>query len=171
MPITLTDIDVGLAPGDGLGDPGRTAFQAINVNNAELEAEVLIESEVDARAAVALTAFLATVNAFTKQQYIVEAELTDGANIAWNLDTAQTAFVDLGGNRTLDNPTNMKAGATYILRVIQDSSGSRTLAFGSAYLFPGGTAPTLTTAGGAVDLLSFYCDGSAMLCVPSLDFS
>lgn len=164
MGVTLTDIDVGSAPGDDTGDPGRTAFQVINANNSVLEAGVEDAAEIEVLVA-------ATVRGYSKQQYITEAELTDGASISWNLDNAQAAFVDLGGNRTLDNPTNMKAGATYILRVIQDTSGSRTLAFGNAYLFSGGTAPTLTTAGGSVDLLTFYCDGSAMLCVPALDFS
>lgn len=40
MPIDLQDVDVGLAPGDGLGDPARTAFQAINANNALLEESI-----------------------------------------------------------------------------------------------------------------------------------
>lgn len=44
------------------------------------------------------------------------------------------AKVTLGGSRMLDNPTNMTDGATYILRVIQDGAGSRTLAYGANYL-------------------------------------
>lgn len=156
MGVTLTDIDVGAAPGDGTGDPARTAFQAINTNNAALEAGVEDATEIEAIIA-------ATVRAYTKQQYFGEASLSDVANISWNLDNAQTAEVTLGGNRTLDNPTNMKAGATYILRVEQDSTGSRTLAYGTAYNWPnGGTAPVLTTTGLAIDILSFYCDGTNM---------
>jgi len=162
MGVTLIDIDVGSAPGDDTGDPGRTAFQAINTNNAELESKVEDATEIEALVA-------ATVRGYTKQQYIAESELTDGANISWNLDNEQTAFVELGGDRTLDNPTNMKAGATYILRVVQDTSGTRTLAYGAAYQFPGGTAPTLTTAGGSVDILSFYSDGTSMFGVATLD--
>ena len=49
MPVTLTDIDVGSGPDVGDGDPARTAFQAINANNTELETKVLDETEVDAR--------------------------------------------------------------------------------------------------------------------------
>lgn len=117
-----------------------------------------------------ITKVRATVNAFTKQQYFGTATLTDGANISWNLDNAQVAEVALGGNRTLDNPTNMKDGGTYILRVEQDSTGSRTLAYGTAYKWTGGTAPTLTTAGGSVDVLTFISDGTNMYGVASLDF-
>jgi hypothetical protein len=34
MPVNLLGIDVGLAPGDETGDPGRVAFQKVNVNSA-----------------------------------------------------------------------------------------------------------------------------------------
>ena len=89
--------------------------------------------------------------------------LTDGANIAWNLTSGGQAKVTLGGNRTLDNPTNLVAGASYTLRVIQDNSGSRTLAYGTAYLWPGDEPPTLTAAGNATDVLVFLCDGTSLL--------
>lgn len=114
---------------------------------------------------------LAAVQAMTGQKTFTEATLTDAANIAWNLNTAQAAKVTLAGNRTLDNPTNMKAGGTYILRVIQDGAGSRTLAYGAAYKWPGGTAPTLSTGGGAVDILTFVSDGTSMFGVSQLNFS
>lgn len=114
---------------------------------------------------------LTNPNEYTGQQNFDEQTLSDGANISWNLNTQQTATVTLAGNRTLNNPTNLKAGATYLIRVVQDGTGSRTLAYGSAYDFPGGTAPVLTSgSGGAVDLLTFYCDGTNMLGVFTGDF-
>lgn len=109
------------------------------------------------------------VNGWTGQQYFVENTLVDGANIAWNLDLNQTATVTLTDNRTLDNPTNMRAGGTHIVRVVQDATGSRTLAFGSAYKWMGGVAPTLTTTANAVDILTFYTDGTDMLGAATLD--
>lgn len=108
---------------------------------------------------------------YDKQQYVGEGTLTDAASISWDLDDDQTAAVTLGGNRTLANPSNMKAGATYILRVVQDGTGTRTLAYGNAFLWPGGTAPTLTTDADAVDILTFYSDGTYMYGVSNLDFS
>jgi hypothetical protein len=116
-------------------------------------------------------AFKNRVQAFTQQQYFAETTLTDAANIAWDLDDNQTSTVTLAGNRTLDNPTNMKAGATYILKVVQGGTGSYTLAYGTAYKFQGGVAPTLSTAIGAVDILRFYSDGTNMYGVSELDFS
>lgn len=109
-------------------------------------------------------------NEFSKTQNFNATVLTDGANISWDASSNQVAKVTLAGNRTLDNPTNLIDGATYVLRVIQDATGSRTLAYGSAYDFPGGTAPTLTAAANAVDVLTFLCDGTNMLCVSQGDF-
>ena len=124
-------------------------------------------------AATAGTDYVApgTATTFTAQQNFGSSALSDGASISWNLNTAQVAHVTLGGNRTLANPTNMVNGGTYILRVVQDGTGSRTLAYGTAYKWPGGTAPTLSTAAGAVDILTFVSDGTNMYGVAQLAFS
>jgi hypothetical protein len=88
--------------------------------------------------------------------------LTDAANIAWDLSAAPVATVTLAGNRTLDDPTNMRAGSTYALLITQDATGIRTLAYGTAYKWTDGVAPILTTTAGRKDLLTFYCDGTNM---------
>jgi len=103
------------------------------------------------------------VNIWTKQQNVAKTGLTDAEIISWDLDVAQSTKVTLTDNRTLANPSNQVEGTTYIIRVIQDSNGSRTLAFGSVYKWPEGTAPTLTTTANAVDLLCFISDGTNML--------
>ncbi len=97
--------------------------------------------------------------------------LTDGANIAWDAEAIQFASVTLGGDRVLDNPTNLVAGQRYYLLVTQDGAGTRLLTYGSAFLWPGGTAPTLTTAAGAVDLLEFISDGTSLYGDSKLNFS
>lgn len=86
--------------------------------------------------------------------------LTDGANIDWDLSAGVMATVTLGGNRTLNNPTNLKNGASYILIIKQDDTGGRTLSFGSVYKFVDGIDPTLTTGGNAIDIIAFLCDGT-----------
>lgn len=118
-----------------------------------------------------LAPLLSLVGPWTAQQYAVQVTLTDATTIAWNLDLAQAATVTLGGNRTLGNPTNMKAGGTYTLIVIQDGTGSRTLGYGSAYKWPGAITPVLTTAANAVDILTFLSDGTNMYGVVQTDFS
>lgn len=84
-----------------------------------------------------------------------ETTLTDAANISIDFATGINFLVTLAGNRTLDNPTNVKAGQSGYIRVVQDATGSRTLSFGSNYVFPSGVAPTLSVTANAEDML-FY---------------
>jgi hypothetical protein len=93
---------------------------------------------------------------------ISEQALTDAANIAWALDVRKTSTVILTDDRILDNPTNLVAGAKYILRVVQDATGTRLLTYGANYKWPGGTAPTLSTTANAIDEIEFTCDGTNM---------
>jgi len=107
---------------------------------------------------------VATVNtnSFAQQQGFGTATLTDAASISWNLQTQQVAKVTLGGSRTLAAPSNMVDGYTYILRVIQDGTGSRTLSYNSVFKWPNGTAPVLSTAASSIDILTFVSDGTNM---------
>lgn len=97
--------------------------------------------------------------------------LTDGATIAWDLSNERTAEVTLAGNRTLGAPTGIVAGATYLLYVIQDATGGRTLVWDAAYKFPGGTDPVPSTAAGAVDILSFTARGAFLYGVAQKAFA
>jgi len=90
-------------------------------------------------------------------------ELTDETNINWDVSSGGFAYVTLGGNRTLSNPTNVQAGARYILRVVQDATGGRTLSFDTNFKFPGGTSPSLTATANAVDLLEFEAYNASTL--------
>jgi len=98
--------------------------------------------------------------------------LTDAANISYDMDDGNNATVTLGGNRTLDNPSNITVGQSGSIFIVQDGTGSRTLSFGSAFDFAGGTAPTLTTAANAVDRLDFVVrTTSSIHCVFTANYS
>jgi hypothetical protein len=84
--------------------------------------------------------------------------LTDAATIAVDASLANNFRVTLGGNRTLGNPTNLIDGQVLNFRIIQDGTGTRTLAYSSYYKFAGGTAPVLSTAAGAKDFMSCQYD-------------
>ena len=97
----------------------------------------------------------AIVNASVTRGIMPPSTLTDATSIAVDLNDGNNFIVTLGGNRTLENPSNPTIGQTGQIYVIQDGSGSRTLAYGSYWKFSGGTAPTLTTDANAVDLLVY----------------
>jgi len=86
---------------------------------------------------------------------LAEVTLTDAATIAVDMSTFINAVVTLGGNRTLGNPSNTKVGQTGRIRIIQDGTGSRTLAYSSNWKFTSGVAPVVSTAAGAVDFLEY----------------
>jgi len=98
---------------------------------------------------------LATAQSFTKAQRGAIVTLTDGATITPDFADANNYTVTLGGNRTLANPTNLTAGQSGSIFVVQDATGSRTLAYGSYWDFSGGTAPTLTTTANAIDRIDY----------------
>jgi len=81
--------------------------------------------------------------------------LTDATTIAVDMSASCNFTVTLGGNRTLGNPTGLVTGQTGSIFVVQDATGSRTLAYSSNWDFSGGTAPTLTTAANAIDRIDF----------------
>jgi len=110
-------------------------------------------------------------NEYTKTQNFNATVLTDAETIDWDLSSNQVSSITLSGNRTLNAPTNQVDGATYILIVKQDSTGSRTLAFNSVYKFADGNAPILTTTADAVDILTFVSDGTYMYGAAQLAFA
>jgi len=97
---------------------------------------------------------------FTAAQRGSVSALTDGATITPDFAVANNFSVTLGGNRTLANPTNLVAGQSGVIKLTQDGTGSRTLAFGSYWDFAAGAAPTLTTTAAAVDILAYYVDST-----------
>ncbi len=104
-----------------------------------------------------------TVQTFTAAQRGGVSALTDGATITANFALANNFSVTLGGNRTLANPSNQTAGQHGVIVITQDGTGSRTLAYGSYFKFPAGTAPTLTTTANAVDVLCYYVEGASRI--------
>ena len=89
--------------------------------------------------------------------------LTDAATIAVDMGTFINATVTLGGNRTLGNPTNTKEGQSGVIEIVQDGTGSRTLAYGTSWEFAGGSAPTVSTAPGASDTLYYTVRSSTRI--------
>jgi len=89
--------------------------------------------------------------------------LTDATSITIDFDTAQNFAVTLAGNRTLENPTNIDPGQTGSIFVVQDTTGGRTLSFGSVWKFAGGTAPTLSTGTSATDRIDYVVQTSVAI--------
>lgn len=113
---------------------------------------------------------LASVARFGKAINAAQVALVDGAAIATDASLGNAFTVTLGGNRTLSNPTNLVAGSTYRWRIVQDATGSRTLAYGNLFKWPAATPPVLTIAANGIDLITGYYDGTRICAVANLAF-
>ena len=141
-----------LASANNLSDVANTGTARTNLGLA-------IGTNVQAYDAA--TAKTDVAQSFTAAQRGAVTALTDGATITPDFALANNFSVTLGGNRTLANPTNLTVGQSGVIKVTQDGTGSRTLAYGTNWDFAGGTAPTLTTTASAVDILAYYVDGAS----------
>ena len=96
--------------------------------------------------------------------------LSDGATITIDMATACHHSVTLGGNRTFAAPSNQVVGQSGSIFITQDGTGSRTATFNGAFKFSSGTAPTLSTAAGAVDRIDYIIKSSGVIhCAVSTD--
>jgi len=101
--------------------------------------------------------------ATSARAYNVPTTLTDATSIVIDFARGNNFVVTLGGNRTLAAPSNAVAGQTGQIYVIQDSTGSRTLAYNSAYQFVSGASPTLSTGAADVDILLYSTRSSTTI--------
>lgn len=147
----LTPTDGNIIVGDGstfVAESGATARASLGLGTAAILAEM---TAAEFRSNTADRA-VSTDQAWSAAE---EVTLTDAATIAVDMSTFLNAKVTLGGNRTLGQPSNTKVGQCGVIRIIQDGTGSRTLAYHADWKFAGGTDPVLTTTASATDLL-FY---------------
>ena len=146
-------------------------FEGATADDFELTlsaADPTADVTVTIPASTTTLAGLAVAQSFTKAQRGTPVALTDAATIAVDLSLGNNFTVTLAGNRTLGAPTNVTAGQSGVIVVTQDGTGSRTLAYNTAYKFAGGTAPTLTTTASAVDVLAYYVESASRITVTSL---
>ncbi len=89
--------------------------------------------------------------------------LTDGASVVWDMKKGYNATVTLGGNRTLV-VAGLTNGDYGTITIVQDNAGNRTLTLPSNSKVSGGGAGsiTLSTAGGSIDMCTFYYDGTTL---------
>lgn len=92
---------------------------------------------------------------FTAAQRGTITTLTDGATVTPDFALSNNFVLTLGGNRTIANPSNLTAGQSGSIFLVQDGTGSRTVSWGSYWDWAGGAAPTLSTGANAVDRIDY----------------
>jgi hypothetical protein len=95
-------------------------------------------------------------NLFTKAQRVSVSALLDAPTITPDFNLSNHFYLNLKGNRTLANPTNLTAGQAGIIEVRQANTGSKNLTYGTAWKWEGNTSPTLSTAQNRSDWIHYY---------------
>ncbi|MDR3572281.1 MAG: hypothetical protein P4L50_00330 [Anaerolineaceae bacterium] len=120
---------------------------------------------------ITLNAILTTIiNAITGATTGITT-LTDASTIAWSTSAAPSAKVTLAASRTMGAPSGLVAGKSYTLEIIQGGSGTNLITWNSVFKWPAATAPTLSTAPGAVDIITFWSDGTNLYGVAGIGFA
>ena len=73
-----------------------------------------------------------------------------------DFDAYQNFVLTFTGNVTLANPSTESVGQSGIIVIIQDGTGSRTIAIGTDYEWPASTATTISTSANAVDIIPYF---------------
>lgn len=135
---------------------------AVSTNTTQVATTAFVVAEIADEVGTTVQAFDAdtaktdVAQTYTAAQRGTITTLTDGATVTPDFAASNNYVLTLGGNRTIANPTNLTAGQSGSIFLVQDGTGSRTAAWGSYWDFAGGTAPTLTAgAGGAVDRVDY----------------
>ena len=123
------------------------------------------------------TTFSAAVSAASSTTFagaVGTPEVSIASATSMNVDfSAGNNFaITLGTNATLAGAVNGKVGQSGTITITQDGTGSRTLSYGASYNFPSGTAPTLSTAAAAKDIIVYKVrEVSSVDCASILNLS
>mgnify|MGYP003147180030 FL=1 len=98
----------------------------------------------------------------------IKAEGLESGTITLDFGSSNNFEMTLTGNGTLGAPTNASGGQSGAIFILQDGTGSRTLAYNAVFAFAGGTAPTLTTAASGQDALLYYVQDASTIITTSV---
>lgn len=118
------------------------------------------------------TAVTDVAQTFTAAQRGEITTLTSAATVTPDFADSNNYTLTLDQNLTIDNPSNLTAGQSGSIFLVQDASGSRVASWGSYWDFVGGTAPTLSTTADAVDRIDYVVRSSTSIhAVATLNYS
>jgi hypothetical protein len=155
---------------------GPTA--AVSTNTTQLATTAFVVAEIADEVGTTVQAFDAdtaktdVAQTFTAAQRGTITTLTSGATVTPDFAASNNYTLTLGQNLTIANPTNLTAGQSGSIFLVQDGTGSRTASWGSYWDFAGGTAPVLTTTAAGIDRIDYVVrSGTSIHAVATLAYS
>ena len=129
---------------------------------AVMKTALTVEGVADFAGSVTVGTITASATAVFKSSAIFEGpanttitSLTCDTTTAIDFADSNDFTLTLDQNTTLGEPGNQTPGQSGVIYIIQDST-ARTLAFHADWQFAEGTAPTISTGSGAVDVIAYH---------------
>ncbi len=144
--------------GDGVDKVAINKTGNIGIGVTDPDAQLEVNGDIHVENTVYFTA--ETVNT-----------IADGATGAIDWNVSQKQKLTITGTGITVNFTDPAGVCNLLLRVSQGDGSDVIGTWDSDIKWAGGSAPTLSTGSGEIDILSFYWDGSKYYGVASLDFS
>ena len=98
----------------------------------------------------------------------IKDEGLESGTVTLDFGSSNNFKMTLTGTSTLGAPTNASGGQSGSIFILQDGTGSRTLAYNAVFAFAGGIAPTLTTAASGQDALLYYVQDASTIITTSV---
>jgi|LULS01.1.fsa_nt_gb hypothetical protein len=148
--------------GTAIGDFSNSSSDFV-VTASVQDKDIIFKGDDGGSAVTSLTMDMSAAGKSVFGAAAVGSTLTDATNsgsITLDFDTYQNFVLTATGNVTLANPSTESVGQSGLIIFIQDGTGSRTLATGSDFEWPAGTAGTISTSANAVDIIPYFVDAS-----------
>ncbi len=156
--VTSTATEINILDGVTASTTEINKLDGVTATTAEinyLDITTLGASE----ASKVLTANASGIVTFNKAITEQSVALTSGTSVTLDISQGSVFTITLAHNIstfTWSNPATSGDVSAFVLKVTQDGTGSRTIAFPAAVDFAGGTAPTLSTGANDVDVFVFF---------------
>ena len=151
---------------------------SVSTNTTQIATTAFVVAEIADEVGTTVQAFDAdtaktdVAQTFTAAQRGTITTLTSGATVTPDFAASNNYSLTLDQNLTIDNPTNLTAGQSGSIFLVQDGTGSRTAAWGSYWDFAGGVAPVLTTTASSIDRIDYVVRSATSIhAVATLNYS
>lgn len=154
--VTVTDDSTGrtvtLSAPQDLHTGASPAFAGIQVTTATATTRAAVGT-----GSLDTSASLHIVGQYYSRMYDDGTVSTTSVTIDWSSGNEHKVL--LASNTTISF-SNAVTGGRYVVLLKQDSTGSRTVTWPAAVLWPSASAPTLSTTGSKTDLVTLFFDGT-----------
>jgi hypothetical protein len=151
-----------IAAGAGISVTGGNTIQiGQSIATTSISSSTITATSINTGSLVASSTITAAGDISAKRfKLTMPATTTAATTTTLDLSTGNVFTINLGLNVTTFNVTNPVVG-TYLIKFVQDATGTRDVTFPSSWKWAGGTAPNLTNTAGKLDIVTLIYDGSS----------